>query len=170
MLGACGALNHAPRDEWPRFRDERRYFRVYPLQAPALCMPLHSRYMRRSRSAVVSSELLRWYVILVTPFFFAPSCGLDAERLAMALSGVASRARAMQAVRSAVKGARPRRRRVGDGSMVRSFCVLMEVGIVPRAKMALYARNPAVPGRHVQSRGFAWCKTHAGGPSSFRRK
>ena len=36
------------------------YLRVYPRHAPALCMPLHSRYIRRSRSAVVSSELLRW--------------------------------------------------------------------------------------------------------------
>lgn len=46
-------------------------YRVYPLQAPALCIPLHSLYMRRSRSARDSSDELRWYVILLTLFFLA---------------------------------------------------------------------------------------------------
>ena len=46
-------------------------YRVYPLQAPALCMPLHSLYMRRSRSARDSSDELRWYVTLLTLFFLA---------------------------------------------------------------------------------------------------
>ncbi len=35
------------------------YLRVYPRHAPALCMPLHSRYAC-TVAAVVSSELLRW--------------------------------------------------------------------------------------------------------------
>jgi len=35
------------------------YLRVYPLQAPALCIPLHSRYIRRSLSARDSSDELR---------------------------------------------------------------------------------------------------------------
>jgi hypothetical protein len=45
--------------------------RVYPLHAPALCMPLHSLYMRRSRSARDSSDELCWYVTLLTLFFLA---------------------------------------------------------------------------------------------------
>lgn len=34
-------------------------YRVYPLQAPALCIPLHSLSKRLSRCAGVSSEALR---------------------------------------------------------------------------------------------------------------
>lgn len=58
------------------------YRPVYPLHAPALCMPLHSRKRRRSRSAEVSSEGLRWWVTLVTDFFAGESAASDAEGLA----------------------------------------------------------------------------------------
>lgn len=35
------------------------YLRVYPRHAPALCIPLHSLYILRSRSALDSSDVLR---------------------------------------------------------------------------------------------------------------
>ena len=64
MSGTCSAMSGV----WIE------NYRVYPVHAPALCRPLHSRYILRSRSARVSSEALRWWVTLVTPFFFA-DCG-----------------------------------------------------------------------------------------------
>ena len=48
------------------------YLRVYPRHAPALGMPLHSRYIRLSRWAVLSSEGLLKVFCLVAEFVF---CG-----------------------------------------------------------------------------------------------
>lgn len=45
-------------------------FLVYPAQAPELGRPWHSLYRRRSRSAGVSSELLRLFWILTLPLWF----------------------------------------------------------------------------------------------------
>lgn len=89
------------------------YLRVYPLHAPALCIPLHSRYMRRSRSARDSSDELRWYVTLLTPFFLVAVSVVallcPVEFLANATSDVATRHRPTAKAKTACRYLRGRR-------------------------------------------------------------
>lgn len=62
-------------------------------------MPLHSRYILRSRSARVSSEALRWWVTLVTPFFFVEllvvAIWVSWVLLAQVIAGLASKQKAI---------------------------------------------------------------------------
>ena len=64
----------------------------------------------------------------------------------MAMPGLANRDNTKQAVSSVVIGTGVRRRMAVESGMVQSFCVWMESGILPRTRVALYARNPAVQG------------------------
>lgn len=79
--------------------------RVYPRHAPAFGNPLHSRYRRRSRSAVLSSDALRWCFTLTEPFFLVGALVVASAAFfwdaACALGEEASRPSAMQAHRMA---------------------------------------------------------------------
>lgn len=102
ILGVCERVGTARMTSGTGFRISGSYLRVYPLHAPALCIPLHSRYIRRSRSARDSSEALRWYVTLLTPFFFA-GCAVavllsEVELLAETVAGQVSMHRAIAQV------------------------------------------------------------------------
>ena len=76
---------------------------VYPRHAPALGSPLHSRYRRRSRSEVLSSDELRWCLTLTEPFFLAVASVALFWGAACALFGKAIRPHAMQAHRIAAQ-------------------------------------------------------------------
>ena len=72
---------------------------VKPRHAPALGRPLHSLNSRRSRSEVLSSDALRWCLILTLPFFFTSWLVVDVFflRPAWAVSGATRNPRDKQA-------------------------------------------------------------------------